>query len=124
VHPFEEGELLTEWQLAQRIANIALEEKAFDVLILDVRDVTVLADYFVIASGRSTIQVKVIAENIEDLLLEEGYRPLRREGFNEGRWVILDYGSVIVHIFRQQEREYYELEKLWGDAREIEIAAR
>jgi len=115
---------LTEWQLAQRIADIALEEKAFDVLILDVRDVTVLADYFVIASGRSTIQVKVIAENIEDLLLEEGYRPLRREGFNEGRWVILDYGSVIVHIFRQQEREYYELEKLWGDAREIEIAAR
>lgn len=111
---------MTEWQMAQEIADIALEEKAFDILVLEVKDVTVLADYFIIASGRSTIQVKVIAENIEEALQEKGIKPLRREGFNEGRWVVLDFGSVIVHIFRQQEREYYELEKLWADAREVE----
>ncbi|NMA63097.1 MAG: ribosome silencing factor [Syntrophomonadaceae bacterium] len=106
------------------MANIALGEKAIDVAILDVKDVTILADYFVIASGRSTIQVKIIAEIIEDILLEQGLRPLRRDGFNEGRWVILDYGAVILHIFRQQEREHYALESLWGDAKTVEIAAR
>ena len=105
---------MTDWELAKRIADVASEEKAVDVVVLDVREMTVLADYFVIASGRSTIQVKMIAENIEDILLEEGYRALRREGFNEGRWIVLDYGSVIVHVFRQQEREYYQLEKLWA----------
>ncbi|MGI6487385.1 MAG: ribosome silencing factor [Syntrophothermaceae bacterium] len=115
---------MTEWQLAQQMANIALGEKAIDVAILDVKDVTILADYFVIASGRSTIQVKIIAEIIEDILLEQGLRPLRRDGFNEGRWVILDYGAVILHIFRQQEREHYALESLWGDAKTVEIAAR
>lgn len=105
---------MTDWELARRIADIATEEKAMDVVVLDVRHLTVLADYFVVASGRSTIQVKMIAESIEDMLLEEGHRALRREGFNEGRWIVLDYGSVIVHVFRDQEREYYQLEKLWA----------
>ena len=105
---------MTDWELARRVADIASEEKAIDVVVLDVRELTVLADYFVIASGRSTIQVKMIAESIEDILLEEGHRALRREGFNEGRWIVLDYGSVIVHVFRHQEREYYQLEKLWA----------
>lgn len=105
---------MTDWELARRVADIASEEKAIDVVVLDVRELTVLADYFVIASGRSTIQVKMIAESIEDILLEEGRRALRREGFNEGRWIVLDYGSVIVHVFRHQEREYYQLEKLWA----------
>ncbi len=105
---------MTDWELARKIADIATEEKAMDVVVLDVRHLTVLADYFVVASGRSTIQVKMIAESIEDMLLEEGHRALRREGFNEGRWIVLDYGSVIVHVFRDQEREYYQLEKLWA----------
>ncbi|MCR4399335.1 MAG: ribosome silencing factor [Syntrophomonadaceae bacterium] len=112
---------MTEQDLAREIAEIASAEKAADIVVLDVSGITVLADNLVICSGRSTIQVKAIAESIEDRLLEKGYKPLRRDGFNEGRWVVLDYGSVIVHVFRQQEREYYDLENLWGDARRLEL---
>ena len=108
-------------ELARRVAEIAEEEKAINVIILDIRDLTVIADYFVIASGRSTIQVKSIAEKIEDELLNLGYRPLRREGFNEGRWVVLDYQGVMIHIFRQQERDFYHLEGLWSDARMVAL---
>lgn len=102
--------------LTSKIVESAQEANATDIVVLDLRGLTILADYFVIASGRSTIQVKSIAERIEDQLLEQGEKPLRREGFNEGRWIILDYSGVMVHIFRQEEREFYQLERLWGDA--------
>lgn len=90
--------------LTSKIVESAQEANATDIVVLDLRGLTILADYFVIASGRSTIQVKSIAERIEDQLLEQGEKPLRREGFNEGRWIILDYSGVMVHIFRQEER--------------------
>ena len=102
--------------LTSKIVESAQEANATDIVVLDLRGLTILADYFVIASGRSTIQVKSIAERIEDQLLEQGEKPLRREGFNEGRWIILDYSGVMVHIFRQEEREFYQLERLWVDA--------
>ena len=102
--------------LTSKIVESAQEANATDIVVLDLRGLTILADYFVIASGRSTIQVKSIAERIEDQLLEQGEKPLRREGFNEGRWIILNYSGVMVHIFRQEEREFYQLERLWGDA--------
>ena len=102
--------------LTSKIVESTQEANATDIVVLDLRGLTILADYFVIASGRSTIQVKSIAERIEDQLLEQGEKPLRREGFNEGRWIILDYSGVMVHIFRQEEREFYQLERLWGDA--------
>ncbi|MGE5371454.1 MAG: ribosome silencing factor [Solirubrobacterales bacterium] len=106
---------------AEMIATTATDEKAFDVQLLDLRGLTVLADFFVIASGRSAIQAKSIAESIEDRMLEQGMRPTRREGFKDGRWVILDYSGIMVHVFRQEEREFYQLENLWADAKRIQF---
>jgi len=114
--------LLKEDKLVQLIANACLEEKAIDVMILDVKELTVIADYFVIASGRSNVQVKSIADYVEKLLRDEyNVIPTRKEGHQKGLWVVLDYSSVMLHIFRQEEREYYNLENLWGDAEEVAI---
>jgi len=113
--------LLEENKVARLIAEACLEEKAGDVLILDVGHLTIIADYFVIASGRSVIQVRSIAENVEKKLKEHGIIPLRRDGHNQGTWIVMDFGSVLVHIFRQEERDYYQLENLWGDAREVAL---
>jgi ribosome-associated protein len=113
--------LIKEDRLVQIIAEAALDEKASDVVILDVNKLTVIADYFVIASGRSTLQVRSIAQNVEKRLAEVGIFPTRREGLQEGKWVILDYSSVILHVFRQEERDYYDLENLWADAGHVVI---
>ncbi len=112
---------MNEQQMVQLVAGACLEEKARDILILDVSELTIIAEYFVIASGRTVIQVKAIAEAVEMKLKEAGILPLRKDGIQQGVWGVLDYGSVIVHVFRQEEREYYGLENLWGDAKEVEL---
>jgi ribosome-associated protein len=113
--------LITKDQLAQKIAEAALEEQAGDLLILDVNALTIIADYFIIASGRSAVQIRSIADNIEKQLQAAGEVVLRMDGYEEGKWVVMDYGSSIVHIFRQEEREYYNLENLWGDAAKVVV---
>lgn len=111
-----------EADLVQMIADAALDENAIDLVILDVSELTVIADYFVICNGRSSVQIQSIAANVEKVLKEkEGILPLRRDGVQQGKWVILDYGSVILHVFAQEERDYYKLEKLWGDAKGIQV---
>lgn len=107
-------------QLVQWIVEAAGEQKALDLVTLDLRGISLIADYFVICSGRSTVQVKAIAEHIEDFLENKGIRVLHREGKREGQWLLLDYGSVVVHVFREEERRYYGLERLWADARLVE----
>ncbi len=102
--------------LAQMAADAAEEKKAAEVSILAVGELTPVCDYFVIAAGNSTIQVKAIAENVAEALEKAGVGRPRKEGFREGRWVLLDYGSVVVHVFHEKERTYYSLERLWGDA--------
>ncbi len=111
-----------EANLAQIMADAALAENAVDLVILNVSELTVIADYFVICHGRSSVQIQSIANNVEKVLKEkEGILPLRQDGFQQGKWVILDYGSCILHVFAQEQRDYYKLEKLWGDAKEIEV---
>ncbi|HRX21972.1 MAG TPA: ribosome silencing factor [Syntrophomonadaceae bacterium] len=114
--------MLKDEQMVQIIAEACLDEKALDVMILQVSELTIIADYFVIASGKSTIQVKSIVDYVEAMMAEYDIIPIRREGHQEGVWAVLDYGSIILHVFREKEREYYNLENLWGDARQIEIA--
>ncbi len=108
-------------ELVKLMAEACEDEKAIDVTVLNVHELTVLVDYFVIASGRSIIQVKSIVEHVEEVLEENGVVPLRRAGHAEGKWVVLDYGSIMLHVFRQEEREYYDLENLWGDAQVMQF---
>ncbi len=89
-------------------------------MILDVRDLIVITDYFVIASGSSDRQVRTIVEEIEKALRGLGVKPIRREGESEGAWVLLDFVDVVVHVFGEEERDYYDLERLWRDAPVVE----
>ena len=108
-------------ELALKAANAALEKKALDVLVLELAGITIIADYFVICSGESTTQVKAIADSVAHEFAEKGIKPLGIEGLNYCHWALLDYGDVIIHIFEKETREYYSLEKLWMDAKTIEI---
>ena len=109
-------------QLALEITVAAEEKKAADIVLLQVGDVSYLADYFVIITGFSRTQLNAIAESIEDHLEQEhNLRPVRVSGKKEGGWVVQDYGDVIVHIFLPEEREYYNLEAFWGHAERQEI---
>ncbi len=102
-------------ELAQTISEIALTKKAEDVNILNLKDLTSVTDYFVIASGASDTQVKAIVDAITNEL-EPEIKPWHREGYENLRWVLLDYVDVVVHVFQRQVREYYDLERLWADA--------
>ncbi len=100
-------------------AAAARNKKALDVIILELGELTVIADYFVICSGESTTQVRAIAEFVEQEMARKGVTPIGREGIRFSHWVLLDYGDVIIHIFEKETRAYYGLEKLWMDARTI-----
>ena len=108
-------------ELALTAAEAALDKKALDIIILELGELTFIADYFVICSGESTTQVKTIAEFIEHELTRKGITPIGREGLKFSHWVLLDYGDVIIHIFEKETRAYYGLEKLWMDAKTIEF---
>lgn len=103
--------------------NAALGKKALDLVVLDVHELTSVADIFILCSGRSNRQVSAIAEHIQTDLKTHGKRPLSVEGAKEGHWVLLDYGHVIIHVFFQAVRDFYDLEGLWIDARRIETEA-
>lgn len=102
--------------LARKAGRLALSKKGFDVKLLKVKEVSSVADYFVIASGEADVHVKAIARAVEDGLMESGHKPYHREGYSEGNWVLLDYIDVVVHIFLEPTRRFYALERLWGDA--------
>ena len=97
-----------------------MKKKAFDLLALDIRESSSFADYFIICSASSNRQAQAIASSIEMDLKKEGVYPLGIEGFSEGTWILLDYDEVIIHVFYQPIREFYELERLWADAPRIE----
>ncbi len=107
-------------ELALAVCRILSDKKATDILKIDVADKTILADYYVIATGRSLTHVRSLAENLEEELDKLGSSPLRREGVREGRWAALDYGDVIVHIFNDESRLFYHLERLWDNGENTE----
>ena len=106
-------------ELAHRIVDLASDKKGVDIVMLRTAEVTTMADYFVICSGRSDRQVQALAGAIVDTLREEGVRPIGVEGQTSSRWILIDYGSVIVHVFAPEEREYYGLERLWSNAAQV-----
>ena len=106
-------------ELAIRLARALDAKKAFNIHILEVEDLTTVTEYFVIATGNSTTHVGALADEAEFQLGREGVQVLRTEGHDGKRWVLLDYGSVIVHVFTQEAHDYYDLEHLWADAKEL-----
>lgn len=101
---------------ARRAASILVDSKANDVLMLDLRKVTDMADYFILASGTSDTHVRASAGHVVEELKKEGLTVNSVEGFEQGRWVLLDYVDFVVHVFHPQLRSFYQLERLWGDA--------
>jgi len=103
------------------VAKALDKQKGLDIQILRIEELTILADYFIIASGSATTQVRAMADEVEKTLEESGVRLGHREGFDAGGWVLLDYGSVVVHIFLPATRDFYSLDRLWEDADRIEL---
>ena len=106
---------------AQRAARAALDKKAAALTMLDVQGVSSVTDYFLVCSGKSTPHVRTIIDAIRTELKADGVRPLHAEGKPESGWVLLDYGDVLVHVFLEDTRAYYALERLWGDAPSVPI---
>ena len=113
------AELDPEVQLAIRCAA---DKKAFDILALDLRDIASFTEFFIIASGSNQRQVQAVADEINEQLKKHlGSRPVRIEGYSSAEWVLLDYGDFVVHLFNGESREFYDLARLWRDARKVEI---
>lgn len=106
-------------EIARRIVALAEDKKAADIVLLDLAELTTLADHFVICSGGSERQLEAIADGIVEGLRGEGLRPIGREGTSASHWVLLDFGSVIVHVFTPPERDYYQLERHWSEAKTV-----
>lgn len=99
------------------MAALAADDKRGEnIAVLDLRGLSLMTDYFVIVDAVSEVQVRAVANGVRESLEEWGVAAVRREGWDDARWVLLDYGDVVVHVFRTEDREYYDLERLWGDA--------
>ncbi|MDB4897598.1 MAG: hypothetical protein JWN15_3860 [Firmicutes bacterium] len=113
------ADLVESAHLARAAALAADDKKAKEVKILDIRSITTVADYFVICSGTSSTHIRAIADNVEGTLSQQGLALHHMEGYQNGRWILLDFGDIVVHVMHEEERQFYNLERLWGDAREV-----
>jgi ribosome-associated protein len=102
-------------KILDKIVEAMQEKKAKDINIIDIQNITIIADYFVICSGTSTTHIKAIADEIDFKLNEIGKQPYHTEGYDTARWILLDYADVVVHVFHQEDRSFYNLERLWSD---------
>jgi ribosome-associated protein len=103
-------------QLAREIVDMVADRKAEDILLLDMRPASYVADYFVLCNGTSERHIRALAEDIREALAKQGVRPLHVEGKSDSGWVLLDYGAIVIHVFGREERTYYALDRLWREA--------
>lgn len=109
-------------ELALMAAKALSEKKGREIHVLEISDLTTLADYFVLATGSSNTQINALVDNVEKVLTEQaGEEPLHREGYRGGTWVLLDYGCIAVHVFNAEAREFYGLERLWRDGKNVDL---
>ena len=113
---------MTTQEKLEKIVRILDQKKAEDIQVLGITNLTILADYFVIATGNSSTQVKALADEVEFQLGEAGVEPRGTEGFRGANWVILDYDDIIVHVFYREAREEYQLERIWADGEQVDIS--
>lgn len=109
-------------ELMERVVRALDTHKAEDIRVLKVTDVTSLADYFVLAQGGSTTQVRALADYVDYELGQEGVSPLRTEGYDGANWILMDYATVVVHVFLPKTRQYYDLERLWQDGTPVDLS--
>ncbi len=113
---------MTPREMAILAAKALDEKKGQEITAIEVTEQTTLADYFVLATGSSNTQINALCGAVEKVMKEQaGENPLRREGYRDGTWVLLDYGSVVVHVFSQEAREFYSLERLWNDGKVVDL---
>ena len=109
-------------ELALLAAKALSDKKGKEIRVLEIEELTTLADYFVLATGSSNTQINALVDNVEKVLTEEaGEEPLHREGYRGGTWVLLDYGCIAIHVFNQEAREFYGLERLWQDGKPVDL---
>ena len=109
-------------ELTKKICTLIDEKKGIDIKVIDISKISVIADYFVIAGGSNSRQIQSIADNIEESLLAEKVHPKSLEGYQGANWILMDYGDVIIHIFNQEVRLFYDLERIWTDGQLIDPA--
>ena len=108
-------------EMVKTAAAALQDKKGEDIRVIDISGVTVIADYFIIASGSNPNQVQALVDNVEEQMYKAGYDDPRVEGYNTASWVLLDYNDVIVHVFSQDDRLFYDLERIWRDGKEIDV---
>jgi len=113
---------MTSKDIVKKAVQILDSKKAEDIVVLDIQKLTSLGDYFVIASSNNTTLVQTLAEEVEEKLSEAGVEPRKVEGATSAMWILMDYNDVVIHIFYNQTREFYCLERLWGDAPKLDVA--
>ena len=110
-------------EMARTACKALDEKKALDLKIIDIAEVSTIADYFVIASGSNQNQVQAMGDNVEEKLAKAGYEPKQIEGTRSSSWILMDYGDLIVHVFDEENRLFYDLERIWRDGKEIDLEA-
>ena len=113
--------MMTPKEVAAIAAKALDNRKGVDISLLEITDVTTLADYFLICTGTSNTHVKSLCDAVEEALDQAGEPALRREGHRSGTWVLLDYGCLVVHVFTEETRQFYDLERLWSDAKRVDL---
>lgn len=103
-------------ELMEKIVQLLDDKKAQNIKVMEIKDVSLIADYFIICTGTSNTQIKAIADNLEDTLKKEDIIFLDKEGYDSAKWILMDYGNIVVHIFDKDSRNFYNLERLWSDA--------
>ncbi len=116
-------EMLTSKEMAEIAVKALDDKKAQDIKVLATKDLTVLADYFIICTATSSTHIKTLSDEVEKQLEEHGETSLRREGYRDGGWVLVDFGCLVIHLFTKEVREFYSLERLWSDAPELDISS-
>ncbi|MGE5629576.1 MAG: ribosome silencing factor [Caulobacteraceae bacterium] len=106
-------------EMANKAVELLKDKKARDIKLLDIHEVSTIADYFLIATGTSTIQVQAMSDELEEKMSLAGYEMHHKEGFRNGRWILIDFGNIVVHLFHDEERKFYNIERIWVDAKTI-----
>lgn len=114
---------MTTKELVKKAYYALDDKKAADILILDITGISIMADYFMIASGSNKHQIQAMVDNVEDVLGKEGCRPRQIEGYDAAGWILMDYGDFIIHVFSEEDRLFYDLERIWRDGKLIDVAS-